>query len=57
LYIFTHAEFKPGFEDRVNAMLRAFPDEPQSEKFKEVFSFLVSNQIFENQTQVPKFEG
>jgi len=51
LYIITHAEFKAGFEARVNAMLRAFPDEAQSEEFKKVFSFLVSNPVFDKQTQ------
>jgi len=57
LYIFTHAEFKDGFEARTNAMLRAFPDDVQSEEFKKGFSFLVTNPVFDMQTQVPKYEG
>jgi len=55
MYIITHSEFKEGFEERVNAMLRAFPDEAQNEEFKKVFSFLVTNPVFEQQKQVPPF--
>ncbi|MCL2226497.1 MAG: hypothetical protein FWB97_02565, partial [Oscillospiraceae bacterium] len=57
LYIVTHSEFKAGFEERVNAMLRAFPDEVPNEEFKKLFSFLVSNPVFNKQTQVPALEG
>ena len=57
LYIFTHSEFKNGFGERVDAMLRAFPDEIPNEEFKKVFSFLVHNPVFETQRQVPAFES
>jgi len=56
LYIITHSEFKDGFKERVDAMLRAFPDEPPVEEFKEIFSFLVSNPIFDKQGSVPALE-
>ena len=56
MYIITHSEFKDGFKERVDAMLRAFPDEEQNEKFKEVFSFLVTNPVFNRQTAVPALE-
>ena len=53
LYIFTHAEFKKGFEARVDAMLRAFPDETPKEPFLKMFDFLVGNPVFDKQQQVP----
>jgi NAD(P)-dependent dehydrogenase (short-subunit alcohol dehydrogenase family) len=53
IYIITHAEFKDGFKERTDAMLRAFPDEVPNEEFKEIFSFLVQNPIFKTQTSVP----
>ena len=53
IYIITHSEFKDGFKERADAMLRAFPDEVPSEDFKKLFSFLVHNPIFEKQTSVP----
>ncbi|MCL2401235.1 MAG: SDR family NAD(P)-dependent oxidoreductase [Oscillospiraceae bacterium] len=56
MYIITHAEFKEGFKERVDAMLRAFPDEKPSEKFKEAFGFLVHNPVFNRQKDVPAFE-
>jgi len=57
LYIFTHSEFKKGFEDRVNAMLRAFPDEKPNEEFCNAFGFLVSNPAITQQTQVPALDN
>jgi len=56
LYIFTHPEFKEGLKARMDAMLRAFPDEAHDEDFKRVFSFLVWNDTFDKQTVVPAFE-
>ncbi|MCL2409161.1 MAG: SDR family NAD(P)-dependent oxidoreductase [Oscillospiraceae bacterium] len=56
LYIITHADFKEGFKERVDAMLRAFPDEKPSEEFKKAFGFLVHNPIFNKQKDVPAFE-
>jgi len=53
LYIITHSEFKDGFKARTDAMLRAFPDEAPVEEFKKIFSFLVSNPIFDKQDSVP----
>ena len=53
LYIITHSEFKEGFEKRTNAMLQAFPDERPNEEFKELFDILVTNPVFDKQTQVP----
>ena len=53
LYILTHSEFKKGVESRMNAMLRAFPDEPPLPKYAEVFPYVVYNPIFDKQTQVP----
>jgi len=57
LYIFTHSEFKNSFEARVNAMLRAFPDETPNERFCEVFSFLLGTAAFDKQESVPALEG
>jgi NAD(P)-dependent dehydrogenase (short-subunit alcohol dehydrogenase family) len=56
LYIFSHAEFRKGVEARMNAMLRAFPDEPLNEDFYKVFGILTNNPIFDKQTQVPGFK-
>ncbi|MCL2391179.1 MAG: SDR family NAD(P)-dependent oxidoreductase [Oscillospiraceae bacterium] len=53
IYIVTHSEFKAGFKERTDAMLRAFPDEKPKEGFDEVFGFLVSNPIFNTQKDVP----
>lgn len=50
LYIFTHAEFKDGVRAKTEALLRAFPDQPQNEEFKKQFSFLTYNSIYETQT-------
>ncbi len=50
LYIFTHAEFKDGMRGKTEAVLRAFPDQPQNEEFKKTFSFLVKNPIYDTQT-------
>jgi len=57
LYILTHAEFKPGFEQRANAILRAFPADVPYDGFAKVFGILVNNPIFDAQKQVPTFPG
>ena len=56
LYILTHAEFKKGVESRVNAILRAFPDEVPNPRYSEIFPMLTYNDIFDKQTQVPALE-
>lgn len=56
LYILTHAEFKQGVKERSEAMDRAFPDEVPNPRYGEVFPFLVSNPIFNEQTQVPALD-
>jgi NAD(P)-dependent dehydrogenase (short-subunit alcohol dehydrogenase family) len=50
LYILTHAEFKDGTRAKTEALLRAFPDQPQNEEFKKTFSFLTYNPVYESQT-------
>jgi NAD(P)-dependent dehydrogenase (short-subunit alcohol dehydrogenase family) len=55
LYILTHAEFKPGYEQRANAIMRAFPDDEPYDGFVKVFGMLVNNPIFDRQTQVPAY--
>jgi len=56
IYIITHSEFKNGFSERVNAMLRAFPEDAQNEALKEVFGMLVNNPVFGRQEQVPALD-
>jgi NAD(P)-dependent dehydrogenase (short-subunit alcohol dehydrogenase family) len=46
LYIFTHREFREGADERFQAMLASFPDEPRDEERAEAISFLLSNLIF-----------
>jgi hypothetical protein len=46
LYIFTHREFREGADERFQAMLASFPDEPRDEERAESISFLLSNLIF-----------
>ena len=46
LYIFTHREFREGAQERFDAMLASFPDEPRDEERAEAISFLLSNLIF-----------
>ncbi len=50
LYIFTHAEFRDGVRAKSEALLRAFPDQPENEEFKKTFSFLTYNPIYDTQT-------
>jgi NADP-dependent 3-hydroxy acid dehydrogenase YdfG len=46
LYIFTHREFREGAEERFQAMLTSFPDEPRNEERAKEIDFLLSNPIF-----------
>jgi NAD(P)-dependent dehydrogenase (short-subunit alcohol dehydrogenase family) len=46
LYIFTHREFREGAEERFQAMVASFPDEPRDEERAKAISFLLSNLIF-----------
>ncbi len=46
LYIFTHGEFREGAEERFQAMLASFPDEPRNEERAKEIDFLLSNPIF-----------
>jgi len=55
LYIFSHADFKKGWEARAAAIARAFPDEPENPDFQKVFPMLIYNPVFEKQQQVPAF--
>ena len=55
LFILTHSDFKPAWELRMNAILRAFPDEPTIPGFATVFRGNLYNPIYEKQTQVPAF--
>ena len=54
-FIFTHVDFKSGWELRMNAILRAFPDEPKTPGFSTVFKGNIYNPIYEKQEQVPAF--
>jgi len=53
LYILTHIEFKDGFAERSAAIMKAFPDEQPNPAFIKEFPFLIKNDIFDKQTQVP----
>jgi NAD(P)-dependent dehydrogenase (short-subunit alcohol dehydrogenase family) len=46
LYIFTHREFREGADERFQAMLASFPDEPLDQVRAEDIDFLLSNRIF-----------
>jgi NAD(P)-dependent dehydrogenase (short-subunit alcohol dehydrogenase family) len=46
LYIFTHREFREGAEERFQALLASFPDEPRNEERAAAIDFLLSNPIF-----------
>ena len=56
LYILTHSDFKPAWEARANAIARAYPDEPETPGFKQVFAMLAYNPIFDTQKPVPAWE-
>jgi NAD(P)-dependent dehydrogenase (short-subunit alcohol dehydrogenase family) len=51
LYIFTHREFREGAEERFQAMLASFPDEPLNEERAGEIGFLLSNVIFREQLE------
>jgi len=46
LYFVTHREFREGAEERFQAMLTSFPDEPRNEERAKEIDFLLSNPIF-----------
>ncbi len=56
LFIFTHAEWKPGWEAHAAAVTRAIPDEVPDEDFMRIFDRHVRNAIYDEQTQVPAFK-
>jgi len=57
LYIFTHVEMRAGVKEKFDAILRAYPDEPINPSrdlvMREVFTFLMTNPIYSDQTQPP----
>ncbi|HSW58468.1 MAG TPA: SDR family NAD(P)-dependent oxidoreductase [Dehalococcoidales bacterium] len=60
LFIFTHPEFKEGVRVRNEALLRAFPDEPDNVKRHELlarFGTLIYNPIYEKQTTPGPLNG
>ena len=46
IFIFTHREFREGVEERCQAMLAAFPDEPINRVRAGEITFLTSNSIY-----------
>jgi NAD(P)-dependent dehydrogenase (short-subunit alcohol dehydrogenase family) len=46
IFIFTHREFREGVQERCEAMLAAFPDEPVNRVRAEEITFLTSNSIY-----------
>ena len=53
LYILTHPEFKQGVEERFQAILASFPDEPLNTARAETVPFLLSNPIFREALEKP----
>jgi NAD(P)-dependent dehydrogenase (short-subunit alcohol dehydrogenase family) len=53
LYILTHPEFRESMQEKMEAILRAYPDQPLKPEFRQAFSFLTQNPIYKTQTQVP----
>ncbi|SHI22537.1 NADP-dependent 3-hydroxy acid dehydrogenase YdfG [Sporobacter termitidis DSM 10068] len=50
LYILTHTEFKESMQQKTDAILRAYPDQPMNPDFRKAFSFLTYNPVYESQT-------
>ena len=48
LFIFTHAEFRKGFEERCRMMLDSFPDEPINEARYAEIKWLTENPIYQS---------
>jgi hypothetical protein len=46
IFIFTHREFKEGVQQRCDAMVAAFPDEPINEVRAAELTYLTSNSIY-----------
>jgi NAD(P)-dependent dehydrogenase (short-subunit alcohol dehydrogenase family) len=57
MYIMSHSDFKDGWVARAAAIAKGFPDEPETPGFKQIFSMLAYNPVFEQQTQVPAYEA
>lgn len=53
LFIFTHAEWKKGWQEHADAITRAIPDEEPNPDFIKVFPRNVAAPIYNKQTQVP----
>lgn len=53
LFIFTHGEWKKGWQEHADAVSRAIPDEEPDPEFLRVFPKNVSAPIYNRQTQVP----
>jgi len=47
LYILTHREFKEGLQEKFDAIMKSFPDEPINEERKKAIAFLLRNPIFD----------
>ncbi|MDR0917572.1 MAG: SDR family NAD(P)-dependent oxidoreductase [Oscillospiraceae bacterium] len=47
LYIFTHTEFRDSMKHKHAAIERAYPDEPEKAGFKQAFSFLTHNAVYD----------
>lgn len=56
LFIFTHAEWKKGWQEHADAITRAIPDEVPNEDVMKFFYRNVGNPIYNKQTQVPAYE-
>jgi hypothetical protein len=50
LFILTHPEFRDGVRERSDALLNAFPDEPQNEERASAISFLTSHEVYSSRT-------
>jgi hypothetical protein len=48
LFIFTHAEFRKGLEERCRKMLDSFPDEPINEARYAEIKWLTENAIYQS---------
>ncbi len=56
LFIFTHAEWKKGWQEHADAITRAIPDEVPDPDFIKVFPRNVAAPIYNRQTQVPAWK-
>ena len=51
LFILTHPEFRDGVRERCDALLNAFPDEPQNEERASAISFLTSHEVYAHEAR------